>query len=107
MSRPIAAEHGETGALFGAALDGHGLGDDGGTWGGELLRLDGRGGFARLGHLAPLPLPGGDRAAREPWRMGVAAFAALGRLDEAAAFFADSPEAAQLAAHFFAAARCP
>ncbi len=96
----VGAEHGETGALFGAALDGHGLGDDGGNWGGEALRLDGQGGFSRLGHLAPLGLPGGDRAAREPLRMGVAAFAALGRLDEAAGFFADSPEAAQLAAIF-------
>ncbi|HUO53386.1 MAG TPA: carbamoyltransferase HypF, partial [Rhodoblastus sp.] len=64
---------------------------------GEALRLDGRGGFARLGHISPLALPGGDRAAREPLRMGVAAFAALGRLHEAAGFFADRPEALQVA----------
>jgi hydrogenase maturation protein HypF len=100
----IGAEHGATGALFGAALDGHGLGDDGGNWGGEALRLDGRGGFARLGHVAPLALFGGDRAAREPLRMGIAAFAALGRLDEAAGFFASKPEAAQLAKIFAARA---
>jgi len=91
----IAAEHGET-QIFGAALDGTGLGDDGGVWGGEFLRLDGFGGFARLGSLAPLPLWGGDRAAREPFRMGVAAFAALGRLDEAAAFFKHVPQVAQI-----------
>lgn len=102
----IGAEHGVTGALYGAALDGHGLGDDGGNWGGEALRLDGRGGFARLGHVAPLVLFGGDRAAREPLRMGIAAFAALGRLDEAASFFAGKPEAGQLA-RIFAARPAP
>jgi len=92
----IAAEHGET-EIFGAALDGTGLGDDGAIWGGEVLRLDGRGGFLREGGLAPMPLWGGDRAAREPWRMGLAAFAALGRLDEAAGFFSAVPQAAQVA----------
>jgi hydrogenase maturation protein HypF len=93
----VGAEYGVSGGLLGAALDGHGLGDDGGAWGGELLRLDGAGGFARLGHLGALGLPGGDRAAREPWRMGLAAFDALGRLDEAAGFFANSPDVAALA----------
>jgi hydrogenase maturation protein HypF len=100
----IGAEHCARGALLGAALDGHGLGDDGGAWGGEALRLDARGGFARLGHVAPLALIGGDRAAREPLRMGVAAFAALGRLDEAAGFFAGHSEAAQLVKIFSARA---
>ncbi len=90
----IGAEHGASQNLLGAALDGTGLGDDGTVWGGEFLRLDGAGGFARQGALAPLPLWGGDRAAREPWRMGVSAFAALGRLDEAAKFFKEVPQAA-------------
>jgi hydrogenase maturation protein HypF len=93
----IGAEHGETGPLLGAALDGHGIGDDGGAWGGELLRLDGAGGFERLGHLAGLPLIGGDRATRDCWRMGLSAFSALGRLDEADAFFSSAPEAGRLA----------
>ncbi len=102
----VGAEHRARGALFGAALDGHGLGQEngiaGGNWGGEVLRLDGRGGFSHRGHLAPLALLGGDRAAREPLRMGIAAFAALGRLDEAAGFFSAHPEAAELAKIFSA-----
>ncbi len=72
----IAAEHKIDGPLLGAALDGHGYGDDGGAWGGELMLID-KGSWRRVGHLAPLPLPGGDRAARAPWRMGVAVLARL------------------------------
>ena len=51
------------------------------AWGGELLRVDGAR-WSRARHLAPLDAAGGDRAAREPWRMGVAALAAIGRLDD-------------------------
>jgi hydrogenase maturation factor HypF (carbamoyltransferase family) len=76
----LAAEHQLTGPLLGAVLDGHGLGEDGQAWGGELLLLEGAR-CRRLGHIAPLTAPGGDRAAREPWRMGLAALAALGLLD--------------------------
>ncbi len=97
----VAAEHGLTGAVLGLALDGHGYGPEGGAtgpnWGGEMLRLEGTA-CTRLGHLAPLPLPGGDKAAREPWRMGLAVLHALGLLDRADALFGAIPGASALAA---------
>lgn len=69
----VAYEHGLTGDIYGLSLDGVGLGTDSLAWGCEVLhcRLDGT--FSRLGHLENMPLPGGDAAAREPWRMAAAA----------------------------------
>ena len=64
----VLAEHGEGGPAVGAIYDGAGYGSDGTVWGGELLVGDLHG-FIRAGHLRPVRLPGGDGAAREPWRM--------------------------------------
>jgi hydrogenase maturation protein HypF len=74
------AEHGEPGPAVGAIFDGFGLGTDGTAWGGELLVGDLRE-FERAGWLWPVALPGGDRAAREPWRMACAWLVAAGDED--------------------------
>ncbi|HEU5170162.1 MAG TPA: carbamoyltransferase HypF [Gemmatimonadales bacterium] len=63
----VLAEHGEGGVVVGLGFDGTGYGDDGSIWGGEVLLAD-LCGYRRIGHLRPAPLPGGDAAARAPWR---------------------------------------
>jgi len=64
------AENSLEGDLIGVIFDGTGLGDDGTVWGGEFL-VGGYEAVQRAGHLKQVRLPGGDAAAREPWRMVV------------------------------------
>lgn len=102
----ICAEHHITQPVLGLALDGVGLGTDNTPWGGELLRVDGAQ-FERLGHLTTLALPGGDRAAQEPWRMAASALFNLNRGDEIARRYANQPAASTVAAMLAKNLNCP
>jgi hydrogenase maturation protein HypF len=72
------AEHERDGPALALVFDGTGFGSDGTLWGGELLRCD-LAGFERLAHLDPVPLPGGEAAVREPWRVAAAYLERAGR----------------------------
>jgi len=93
----VLAEHRIDAPVLGLAFDGTGLGDDGTAWGGELLHFDGAR-CRRVGHLLPLHLAGGDRAAREPWRMAASVLAQTGRAGEIERRFLQQPAAATVAA---------
>lgn len=65
------AEHGLIEPVIGVAFDGTGYGTDGALWGGEFLIGDYRA-YRRAAHLRYVPVPGGERAIHEPWRMALA-----------------------------------
>ena len=65
------AEHGLRGPVIGLAYDGAGYGQDGTSWGSEILVAE-FGSFVRVATFRALPLVGGDRAIREPWRIALA-----------------------------------
>ncbi|MDR2173441.1 MAG: carbamoyltransferase HypF [Burkholderiales bacterium] len=92
----VAAQHRLDTPVLGLAFDGVGLGDDGTAWGGELLHLNGTQ-CERIGHLTPLHLAGGDRAAREPWRMAASVLAQSGRVSGVETFFSQHSAAATVA----------
>jgi len=62
------AEYGAKGPCLAVIMDGTGYGEDGTVWGGEFLEVNVQE-YKRLGHLRYVPLPGGDKAVQEPWRM--------------------------------------
>ncbi|MCA1630950.1 MAG: carbamoyltransferase HypF [Acidobacteria bacterium] len=62
------ADNGIDGEVIGVAMDGLGFGADGALWGGEFFVANFKD-AERVAHLDYVPLPGGARAVREPWRM--------------------------------------
>ena len=56
--------------VIGISFDGTGLGDDGMIWGGEFFICD-LAGYKRYTHFDYIPLPGGDRVTKEPWRTAI------------------------------------
>jgi hydrogenase maturation protein HypF len=63
----VAGEHPDRSPMLVFTWDGVGLGSDGTWWGGEAL-LGAPGAWRRVASFRPFRLPGGERAAREPWR---------------------------------------
>ena len=74
--RACMADNGLSAPLLGIAWDGSGWGGDGTVWGGEFLRVEQRD-HARLAHLWPFALPGGEAAVREPRRSALGVLHAL------------------------------
>ncbi|NLF72951.1 MAG: carbamoyltransferase HypF [Candidatus Anammoximicrobium sp.] len=70
------AEHGLAGPVLGFSWDGTGYGTDRTVWGGEALLCDGAE-YTRVAQLRTFPLPGGDRAARQPRRSALGVLYAI------------------------------
>jgi len=66
----VMAERGLRNKVVGVAFDGTGYGTDGNLWGGEVLLTDIHG-FERVAHFKYVPLPGGEKAVKEPWRTAI------------------------------------
>lgn len=66
----VLAEHDLHEKVIGVALDGTGYGEDGNIWGGEFMVADLLS-YERAGHFAYMPLPGGAKAVKEPWRLAL------------------------------------
>ncbi|MCS7233270.1 MAG: carbamoyltransferase HypF [Synergistetes bacterium] len=71
-------ENGLKNKVIGIILDGTGYGEDETIWGGEILVGDLLN-FERIAHFKPIPLPGGDKAIKEPWRVALSYLKTIGR----------------------------
>lgn len=91
LAAVIAEHHLQTPAL-GLVLDGYGYGTDSTIWGGELFLVNGYD-FQRLGCLKPVYQPGGDIAAKQPWRMAVGILYLLNHKEEIFRRFSDKTDA--------------
>lgn len=92
------AEHAIEGPVIGLSLDGTGYGTDGRIWGGEVL-IASLNSFERFAHLDYVPMPGGDAAVREPWRMAFSHLLAAGfSIDEATEITGCTAQEARLVA---------
>ena len=81
--------------VIGVCFDGTGYGTDGKIWGGEFMVCD-RLEFTRVGHLDYIKLPGGEKAIKEPWRMGVSyLYKAFGTKEDCGRLFELYGEAAK------------
>jgi hydrogenase maturation protein HypF len=67
----VMEERNLAGRVIGIAFDGTGYGTDGRLWGAEFLVAD-RTEFERLAHFSYFPLPGGESAIRDVWKIGIA-----------------------------------
>jgi hydrogenase maturation protein HypF len=95
----LMGEYGVSGPVLGVAYDGTGFGEDGTSWGAEfLLSFPDR--FERLATFRPIPLPGGDLAMREVWRIAYAlihdAFDGEPPIDSIAVFDQVPPESIRI-----------
>ena len=66
----VMLDHNLEGEVIGFSIDGMGLGADGNIWGAEIMIASYKD-YKRVSHFEYMPLPGGDQANREPWRMAV------------------------------------
>lgn len=87
----VMAEHSLEGPVIGMALDGVGFGEDGSIWGGEVLLATPER-YERIGRLRPFLQPGGDAAAKAPWKMAVALGLQAGLKIEWDRLFPEIPE---------------
>ena len=86
----VKAEHKLDGKVFGLAMDGTGYGDDETIWGAEAMVAD-FDGFERKASIMKIPLIGGNKAVKEPWRIAVALLANSGMINEAKEMFSKKP----------------